>query len=459
MAPDVHDRNRGQALPSGLSDDAYARLGWTLERRANRRPPVHRGAGREDSSPSEMNSVGGDPTYVGRRFASIAEAERAGFRRVAACTYIETGFRRQADAAGSIRQAHPIWELRTAEDGPGYLLVRKKEERDVDLRTATHAGVGTEAAIAAGIVRSGRSQRTASRRTAAPKFQVSLLQTPGGSIADRKTILTNEPMDLDEIERLVHEIKMGPAELNADTWTDGEWELRVRGPKGEYIHEYEATEPGEIGGEKGRGLIDMLEGAVNAPPPGEEAILPEGVEPMEEPPADLGAPGEEPPAMEPPPPGPGGEPAAPETAVPPEAAAGVEALTPPTARVRQGQRVLCIRRGQVADAVVMMVRPEMEAVDLMFGGGGMEENVPMEMLLEPDLGGGMGGEGGVEVEMVGEDGLEMDGADEPFEPEVEPASKGEPVVFGLDDIEDAPEEGVEDDGFGFGGPEPAGDDA
>jgi hypothetical protein len=493
VAPNVHDRNRGQGLPSTVSDESYWRIAHAMERRAARSKYVA--------------AVHGDPEPVtvpaeARRFASLNTIAEAGFRRIAVGTYIESGFSRKAQA-GMDHLAHPIWELRQADDGQGgYLLIRKKEEREVDLRTAQHAGVGTAAAVASGIVRTAQKRQPASfqpgdvvkykasflqsvgwhtgvpkngkvvgvaeglgfpivdfadggeprpvnpanlqmagkpdyserggayasrKNAAGPKFMVSLLQTPGGSIADRKTVISADLCDLDEIQRLVREIKMGPAELNYDTWTDGEWELRIRGPRGEYIHEHEATEPGEIGGERGAGLLEMIEGAVNAPPEGED-IGP--VEPMEEAPVPLDL---------------GGEPGA----MPPAEGVPPEPLPMPTARLKVGQRVLAVRNGQVADAVVMMIRPHEQAIDLMFGGsdGVLEEQVPMEMLLgEPEVEIELES-GGEEPEEHMDDGPPEDGVtvvdaadlgeagpggagQDPFDVAVEPASKEEPVTFG-----------------------------
>lgn len=399
VAPNVHDRNRGHALPSGLTDEGYDRLRAAVDRRQATRRLVPQTERPAPAAPP-------DP-YERRRFASLAEVEQAGFRRVATGFYQEFGRRTaQVDA----RVAHPIWELRAAEGGEGYELVRRKEERAVDLRQG-NAGAGTVAAVEAGIMRvaarhcdkcglglakdqttstcprckgtgkykderiynNPKTKKTSSvaidperdlRRRGGPQFLVSLLQVPGGDVASRRTLFVNEPMDLEGLERLVGELKPGAMTVTHDTWTDGEWEIRVRGPKGQLIHEYESVGPDEIGGAKGQALLDALSAVLGGA--GEEMPMPEG---EEMPPLEEGAP-------------------PPEAAgAPPPEAAGLPApgpIAPSAAALRKGQRIVCVRQGQVADAVVLMVRPSEQAVDVLFSGGG-EGSVPMGDVLEPEL--------------------------------------------------------------------------
>jgi len=409
VAPHVHDRNRGHALPSGLTDEGYDRLRAAVDRRQATRKLVPQF---EQPEPAPA-----DP-YERRRFASLEEVERAGFRRVAAGYYQEFG-RRTAQAGG--RVAHPIWELRQADGGEGYELVRRKEERAVDLRQG-NAGAGTVAAVEAGIMRvaqkarhcekcglglakdqttsscprckgtgkykdervnnNPKTKKTSSvaidperdlRRRGGPQFLVSLLQVPGGDVASRRTLFVNEPMDLEGLERLVGELKPGAMTVTHDTWTDGEWEIRVRGPKGQLIHEYESVGPDEIGGAKGQTLLDALSAVLGGA--GEEMPMPEGEEmPMPE-----GAEGALPP----------------EAAGAPPEAAGLPApgpIAPSAAALRRGQRIVCVQQGQVADAVVLMVRPSEQAVDVLFSGGG-EGSVPMGDVLEPELDLDFGGGG------------------------------------------------------------------
>lgn len=85
-----------------------------------------------------------------QKFARIEDVTAAGFTRI---------------ASGMYRKAHDIWELRRADDptsagagAGGYNLVRKREERAVDLRDI---GVGAQAAIASGIVRTAQRTRDA----------------------------------------------------------------------------------------------------------------------------------------------------------------------------------------------------------------------------------------------------------------------------------------------------------
>lgn len=61
-----------------------------------------------------------------------AEAPSAPSIRVASLKEIPNDFRRLG--VGLYKHAHRIWELRAAEDGDGYTLTRKEEERAVDLR-------------------------------------------------------------------------------------------------------------------------------------------------------------------------------------------------------------------------------------------------------------------------------------------------------------------------------------
>jgi hypothetical protein len=82
-----------------------------------------------------------------KRYASLEEVGAAGFKRV---------------AAGMYRHGHGIWELR--KDDGGYALVRKREERLVDLRHA--GGVGTQAAVDSGVIRTASRNPSGFRRVA-----------------------------------------------------------------------------------------------------------------------------------------------------------------------------------------------------------------------------------------------------------------------------------------------------
>jgi len=205
---------------------------------------------------------------------------------------------------------------------------------------------------------------------------VSLLQVPGGDVQQRKTIISNEPMDLADIERLVAELKMQPATLTHDTWSDGEWELRVRGPKGQLIHGYDSVGPDEIGGAKGQTLLDTLTTVIPT-----SDLAPAG--PIDEA-AAVDSSGLFSHAPEPAP-ATGEEAGATPGAVPP--AVAPPTLAPSAAALRRGQRILVVKQGQIADAIVMMVRPHDKVVDVMFGGGHDEtlEAVPVEDIVEPAI--------------------------------------------------------------------------
>ena len=418
-------------------------------------------------------------------------------------------------------------------DEGGYELIRRKEERAVDLRQAGAAGPGTAAAVEAGIVRTARraqmggggrenpfevgdivkyrgnflrsvgwhtnvpkdgrvvgieeglnfpivewndghttpvnpvnlqlakqpdrdaglkdsygevyGRRTAGPRTAGPSFLVSLLQTPDGALKDRKTLFSNQEMDAEGLERLVKELKAGPMTVTHDTWTDGEWEIRIRGPRGQLIHGYESVGPDEIGGAKGQTLLDLIEGIMSMSGGEDEG---EGEE-MAAPPFLPGA--EEPPPEGAPPPE--GEGAAPPGLPPPGPAA------PSAAALTAGRRVLVVRQGQVADAVVMMFRPQEQALEVMFGGG-EQEVIPMGDVIEPDLeielepheghdegGSDEGGDGEDSLIEVSADdfGASPGGAgQDPFDVEVEPESEESPMEFGYGSASD-------DDGDGGDG--------
>lgn len=124
------DRNRGAGLPSGLSDEAFGRLAARGARQVA--PPIE--------APRQARTAAVEaawPLDEQVRFASLAEVASSGFERIASGLYREAG----------AKVAHPVWDLRKAEEGEGYLLVRRVEDRLVDLRRA-----GMEAAVDSGMV-------------------------------------------------------------------------------------------------------------------------------------------------------------------------------------------------------------------------------------------------------------------------------------------------------------------
>lgn len=128
------DRNRGQKLPGAMSRTSYERIAKAMENPQG----SHRKSGQlvrpvEPSDPAPRTERP-EMRYV----ASLAEAKSRGFEKL---------------GTGMYRSGHAIWDLRAAEDGQGYLLVRKHEEREVDLRGARKTASKRKAlapAIAAG---------------------------------------------------------------------------------------------------------------------------------------------------------------------------------------------------------------------------------------------------------------------------------------------------------------------
>jgi hypothetical protein len=86
------------------------------------------------------------------RFESIEAVEGAGFKRVASCMY---------------RKGHSIWELRQEAGGEGYVLVRKREERLVDMRSA-----------GAGVVPLGAPGQRMARVASSRRRAIAAIQVP-----------------------------------------------------------------------------------------------------------------------------------------------------------------------------------------------------------------------------------------------------------------------------------------
>jgi hypothetical protein len=134
------DRLHGRALPVVLDESAYSRIAasvgatgtstgssrqdsnqrqaHTQTAQAGREPNAEKG--RKSQAAGSLNAPKQQTAARGRRkFASIPDILQAGWTAI---------------GAGFYRRGHRIWELRAAEDGHGFLLVRKHEERDVDFR-------------------------------------------------------------------------------------------------------------------------------------------------------------------------------------------------------------------------------------------------------------------------------------------------------------------------------------
>jgi hypothetical protein len=196
------DRNRGNGLPSAIPDDGLARIRAKLEEKAQKQAmwagcttgypaymvqqppqpmPVQAGMQRTASAQFEVHRV-----------ANIAEIESSGFRRI---------------AAGMYKQGHDIWELRHAEDGQGYCLVRKREERAVDLRTG---GFGTLEAAEAGIIHTGQ-RRIAKDKAEEDEPEAESMPPPLEGEPEPPEAIPTDEFELDQAQELfdAHEIMHG----------------------------------------------------------------------------------------------------------------------------------------------------------------------------------------------------------------------------------------------------------
>lgn len=116
------DRLRGQKLPGGIDGTSYHRIAKAMEtpQRIQRSARAAPDAAPTGTASAPGGAVAAEMVFVG----SLEGAAQAGFQRLGSRLY---------------KRGHAIWELRHAEDGQGYLLVRKHEERAVDLRARKSA--------------------------------------------------------------------------------------------------------------------------------------------------------------------------------------------------------------------------------------------------------------------------------------------------------------------------------
>lgn len=134
LHPEGKNRALGNALPSRLTADGFGRLAEFV-------------ASKEAAKASQAPL---DETEGFDREAALDEPEAeptpvaAVIRRVASLNEIPSDM--QSVGGGFYRQGHRIWELRGAEDSNGYVLVRKHEERAVDMMTPRPA-VGKSASL------------------------------------------------------------------------------------------------------------------------------------------------------------------------------------------------------------------------------------------------------------------------------------------------------------------------
>lgn len=353
--PHTHDRNRGQRLPSMLGAESFARLARVAQKVAPPEKPTV-DAVRDDAAASKE-------AQVQRRFASIAEVQQE-YRSLGGGLYTKT--------AGA-RVAHSIWELRGAQEGEGYVLVRKREERAADLQLADTAGRGTAAAVDAGIVRQARIAQAGGALDGAiieAMARTLFVDAWASAMEERGETHGWAGQDLmDLAPETSSEAKAAAAKLAA---------------------EFVAL--------NGKSLTDLLEAAAAAD--GDAALNPSYVEsfghnlamqaighgvswfddhakfPIEFPRSENDVFFDDEDALE------------------------AEAMAP-----RAGAKVRAVRHGAIADAVIVVMKPEIGAAELLFGDGA-QEDVPVDMILD--------------LTSVGGPSMDPDGA--------------APIVIGSDDV-------------------------
>lgn len=353
--PHTHDRNRGQRLPSMLGAESFARLARVAQKVAPPEKPTVDAVRDDAAAPKEAQ--------VQRRFASIAEVQQE-YRSLGGGLYTKT--------AGA-RVAHSIWELRGAQEGEGYVLVRKREERAADLQLADTAGRGTAAAVDAGIVRQARIAQAGGALDGAiieAMARTLFVDAWASAMEERGETHGWAGQDLmDLAPETSSEAKAAAAKLAA---------------------EFVAL--------NGKSLTDLLEAAAAAD--GDAALNPSYVEsfghnlamqaighgvswfddhakfPIEFPRSENDVFFDDEDALE------------------------AEAMAP-----RAGAKVRAVRHGAIADAVIVVMKPEIGAAELLFGDGA-QEDVPVDMILD--------------LTSVGGPSMDPDGA--------------APIVIGSDDV-------------------------
>lgn len=356
--PHTHDRNRGQRLPSMLGAESFARLARVAQKVAPPEKPTVDAVRDDAAAPKEAQ--------VQRRFASIAEVQQE-YRSLGGGLYTKT--------AGA-RVAHSIWELRGAQEGEGYVLVRKREERAADLQLADTAGRGTAAAVDAGIVRQARIAQAGGALDGAiieAMARTLFVDAWASAMEERGETHGWAGQDLmDLAPETSSEAKAAAAKLAA---------------------EFVAL--------NGKSLTDLLEAAAAAD--GDAALNPSYVEsfghnlamqaighgvswfddhaefPIEFPRSENDVFFDDEDALE------------------------AEAMAP-----RAGAKVRAVRHGAIADAVIVVMKPEIGAAELLFGDGA-QEDVPVDMILD--------------LTSVGGSSMDPDGAT--------------PIVIGSDDVVDS----------------------
>lgn len=337
-------------------------------------------------------------------YASLADIEAAGFARIGQCLY---------------KKGHAIWELRRAEDGEGFHIVRKREEREVDLRRRASRTAGAPSWMRGGVWSFDEEETLADREVEYATAETSPLgrnfaiNTYPRLIVEWTSVPPGEgeedgsPSDFFLVQ-LVEDPGLGNEEDSMFTLYEGDDEAEAQAVADEVIAEWNAIDieaarrlvqamvtDADLSRaiEKIKYTIEYIEGnlrrAVEAgDSPGTIATLEDVRDEFEELLQLLTDSKEA--SLDP------------ETLVdshevmhgrePEESSAYVEEVREEqkerSARLERGQRVLAVRQGQVAEAIITVIHPTERAVELMFGDQ-QTETLPIELIItdaDPDLG-------------------------------------------------------------------------
>lgn len=317
-------------------------------------------------------------------YASLADVEADGFARVGQCLY---------------KKGHAIWELRRAEDGEGFHIVRKREEREVDLRRRASRTAGAPDWMRGEnwyfYEEETLADREAEYATAEispngiidsyPRLIVEWTSVPpgedeeGGAPSDFFLVQLVEEPDTDNEEDSMFTLYEGDDEAEAETVVNeilAEWKSS-HGTKTATLWEDVAEEYQEElrEAEEAANAIGIPSDDLDTAPFG--LILRREIT------------GDEVAALMAALPAWQFRMSADETRV--EMHAPSEVAKYKSGRLLPGQRVLAVRQGQVAEAIITVIHPTERAVELMFGDQ-QTETLPIELIItdaDPDLGIGL----------------------------------------------------------------------